>query len=101
MNLGQNLLGKPSLAKRDKIIAYIGDDADKFNDLFFNLKGTETNAARMAAWVVTNVVDNHPDLIHPYQRELADILTQPGIHDAIKRNILRIFQEIEIQKNLE
>lgn len=95
------LLGQPSLANRNKIIEHIGDDADKFVDLFSFLKGAEPRPARMAAWAVSKIADHHSHLIQPYQQELADLLRQPHTHEAVKRNILRVFQGIEIQKDLE
>src|SRR5690606_8003813 len=61
----------------------------------------ERRIAQRAAWSVSYCAEKFPELIYPYCSEMVDYLQTPGIHDSIKRNILRIFQDIDIPVALE
>ncbi len=67
-------------------------------DLF--LKG-EYRVTQRAAWIVSHCADNHPDLIKPYLDVMIDRMLEPGMHAAVKRNVVRILQDIELPKQLE
>lgn len=82
-----------------KIVKFIGGDAKKFKslmDLFFN---DEYRVVQRSAWMVNNCAMNHPQLIKPYLEKMIDYLQKP-VHDAVRRNTIRILQFIEIPKNL-
>ena len=49
-----------------------------------------------AAWPVSYCVDAHPELISKHWKELMDNLKKPNLHDAVKRNSIRLMQGIEL-----
>jgi len=65
-------------------------------DLFFN--GTYRVTQR-AAWAVGWSADKHPELIKPYLEPLLRNLEQP-VHDAVKRNSIRLLENLEIPEDL-
>lgn len=99
MNIEETLINEHSRASADHIVSLIGDDPAKFKilmNLFFN-GGYRIN--QRAAMPVGICARKKPELIKPYLEKMIRNLDQP-IHDAVKRNTLRIFQDIEIPENL-
>ena len=78
---------------------FIGKDPKRFAvlmDAFFN---SEEKTARIAAWIMSDCVEKHPELVAPYLEKLLPILNKP-VHSAFKRNIVRLLQHIEIPEHL-
>lgn len=42
----------------------------------------------------------HPELVAPYLEKMLDNLNQP-VHDSVKRNTIRTFQDIDIPEKLQ
>ena len=100
MDIEKRLTEEHSLSLTKAIINYIGEDKKKFKiliDLFLNGQYRHT---QRAAWPLSYVAIAHPTLINPYIGRLIKKLSQPN-HPAIPRNILRIFQEINIPEKYE
>ena len=96
MDIEQALINEHSKAQTDKIIKFIGGNKVRFKkllDIFF--KG-EYRITQRAAWPLSYVAINYPLLIQPHFFKLIKKLTETGNHPAITRNILRIFEDIEI-----
>lgn len=47
---------------------------------------------------MTYCVERHPKLIQPHLKTVLAHLKKPGIHDAVKRNTIRLLQFIDIPK---
>lgn len=101
MNLRQLLSTDHSKASRDRIVSYVQDDEERFRQLFGLFRNGEPPIAQRSSWAVSHCVEKHPLLITPYYGEMVSYLQTPGIHDSIKRNILRIFQGMDIPQELE
>lgn len=101
MDLYQVLTFEHSKASRDRIVTYVQRDPERFARLFDLFKNGDRRIAQRSAWSVSYCAEKCPKLIYPYCREMVDYLKVPGIHDSIKRNILRTFQGIDIPAELE
>lgn len=98
MDIEKELLREHSKAQASRIAQYVSEDQKRFDLLMkLFLKG-EYRLTQRAAWVVSNAFELHPPLIKKYIKDLFDYLEKPGIHDAVKRNILRIFQYLEFSE---
>jgi hypothetical protein len=101
MDIKKQLLRGHSKVLTDKIVKYIGADQRRFNTLIdIFLKGTYQVTQR-AAWSVSHCVRNHPSLIDQHYGTVLKILAKPGIHDAVKRNIMRLLQFVEVPKRYQ
>ncbi len=83
------------------IVDYVGDDRERFAELmrvFFN--GTKLHHQR-AAWVISVVAETYPELTGKYLSRLVDQLPRRDVHEAVKRNIVRLLQFVPIPKRLE
>lgn len=96
MKLRETILKEPSKAQCDKIVKWVGDNRLRFDELFNLFLNDEYRVVQRSAWPVSYCVEKHPHLIHKHFRKLIRNLKKPGLHDAVKRNSIRLLQRIEI-----
>jgi hypothetical protein len=56
----------------------------------------EYRVTQRSAWIVSECYEQHPRLITPWLPALLKKMQEPGVHDAVKRNVVRMLQCIEI-----
>jgi hypothetical protein len=100
-NLRDEILAAHSKAQCDRITAWVGDDPERFNKLFDLLLMGDYKIMQRASWPLSNCVIAHPWFIKKRLGELIKILQLPAIHDAVKRNSVRVLQEIDIPKKYQ
>jgi hypothetical protein len=98
MDIRTALLKEHSKAQCKKIVDYIGADKNKFSELMDVFFEGEYRVTQRAAWPLSYCIKENPNLIQPYLGKLLGILTKPGIHNAVSRNIIRLMQYIDIPK---
>jgi hypothetical protein len=98
MKLREQLLKEHSRANRDVIVQWVGNKQDRFDELFSLFLTDEYRVVQHAAWPLSYAVINHPAFIRKHLSKLIACLDKPGVHDAVKRNTLRLLQEIVIPK---
>jgi len=101
MDLQKALLKEHSKAQTDKIVNWVGKDKKRFAELMRLFFIGEYRLTQRTAWPMSYCVIAHPELIKPYFGKLIKLMKQPGIHDAVTRNIVRLLQEIEIPKKYQ
>jgi len=101
MNIREALSLEHSKTQALRIAEFIGDDPKKFGELMKIFFAGEYRPAQRAAYVFMFSVEKHPGLVKPYLKKLVAQLQCGNVHDAIKRNVVRFLQFIEIPKNLE
>ena len=74
----------------------VGSDQKKFDELFDLFMTGNGVIAQRAAWALSYSVIAHPQLISKHFGKLLKKLKEPGIHDAVKRNAIRLMEEITI-----
>ena len=83
----------------DRIVKYVGADAYRFSALVFIYLAGPDHITQRAAWPLSNVLMSHPSLIDPHLGKILKLAKKPGIHDAVKRNTMRLLQFIKIPKH--
>jgi hypothetical protein len=99
LNLKEELIREYSKEQVVKLANYIGDNADRFAQLMELFFSPEYRISQRASWVMSHCADRHPQLIIPYMEAMIQNLDNP-LHDAVIRNTVRIFQDIEIPEPL-
>ncbi|MCC6288428.1 MAG: hypothetical protein IT249_11130 [Chitinophagaceae bacterium] len=100
MDLRAVILLEHSKKQCESIVRYIGKDQKRFDalaDLFFN---DEYRVIQRAAWPLSYSVIAHPELIRKHLNKIIRNLKKPGIHNAVKRNTIRLLQSVEIPESL-
>lgn len=96
MNLEEILLNEHSKATCDKVVHWIGNNQHRFDQLFYFFIGNDPLLAQRASWPLGYAAVANPHLIKKHFKELLRNVNKNGAHDAIKRNTIRIFQDIPI-----
>lgn len=100
MNLKDAILAEHSRAQADKIVKWIGNKQDRFDELFNLFSSDEFRVVQRAAWPLSYAAIAHPRLIQKHLSRLIRNLRNPGLHDAVKRNSVRILQQISVPARL-
>jgi hypothetical protein len=82
-------------------VAWVGQDQARFDELFQLFLHDESRVVQRAAWPLSYCVIQHPPLIRKHFGKLVKNLRKPGIHDAVKRNTMRLLQSVEIPKRYQ
>lgn len=90
------LLLEHSKAQTMRIVHWIGADADRLAALIDIFLGDEYRLTQRSAWVVRYVGEKHPDMMKPYYPMLLEAMDHQPVHDAVKRNTLNVFEDVEI-----
>jgi hypothetical protein len=96
MDLRKQLVAENSRANCNKIVRWVGKHQDRFDELFGFFTGEEPRLAQLSAWPVNYAAMAHPALIKKHLGRLLRHLDRPGIHQAVKRNTIRLLQDIDI-----
>ena len=96
MDLRKTILAEHSKAQTNKIIKWIGDSQQRFDELFNLFLNDAYRVTQRAAWPLSYLVIRHPHFIKKHFRKLLNNLKKPNLHNSIKRNSVRLLQHIEI-----
>jgi len=99
MNIKDSLIQISSKENAESIAQYIGADPDRFTELMALFLGDEYRLTQRAAWVLSKCIDQHPWLLSPYLEKVIYNL-QGDVSVAVKRNTVRILQNIDIPEDL-
>src|SRR5690606_16722218 len=98
----KELLKDYSKAQMLRITSFISNDEAYFEKLMYLVfKSQDAKVRQRAAWCMSNVFDIYPYLIYPYIATLINMLDEADLHDALKRNTLRVLQSINIPEHLQ
>lgn len=98
MDLQKALLKEHSKAQANQIADYVGDNEPIFKELVDVYLAGPYRITQRASWPLTICVERHPELIKPHLNKILKLLNTPSIHDAVKRNTMRLLQFVEIPK---
>jgi hypothetical protein len=101
MNIRDALLEVHSKDQATKIADYVGDDPERFAELMKHLLGSVYRMSQRAAWPVNHCIERHTELVQPYFNVLIKQLERDDAHVAVRRNVARLFQFVEIPKRYQ
>jgi len=96
MNLEEQLLAEHSRRNTDLIVRWIGADAQRLAQLMNMFLGNDPLLTQRAAWVIGVFADVHPVLLEPWIDRMLRKIKEPGVHNAARRNVVRVLQFVEI-----
>jgi hypothetical protein len=101
LSLTRQLSQASSKANIIAIVRYVGNDSKRFNHLIYNLLQANQKLAPLAAWAISVCVTNHPELVKPHLLTLLKMVAKPNTHHAVKRNVMRLLQVVDIPKRYQ
>lgn len=100
MDIHRDLLEVHSKDQAMKITVYIGDDEERFAELVRVFFAGDYRTMQCAAWPISHCVERNPSLVYPYLERLVDLLDRKDVHNAVRRNVARLLQFVEIPEDL-
>jgi len=101
MNLKETILKEHSKEQCNKIVQWVGNNEERFNELFHLFITGEYRVAQRAAWPLSNSAIAHPEFMKGNFGKLLSNLKKANLHDSIKRNTVRLLDAIEIPVKYE
>lgn len=98
MNLRDEILAEHSKLQTKRITDWVGDDPERFAELMGLFLGDVYRITQRAGWPLSNCIEKHPELIKPYFAKLLKQLELNDVHVAVRRNVVRLLQFVEIPK---
>ena len=96
MNIREALLAEHSKEQTMKIVRFVGDDPKRFSELMSVFFAGPYRVTQRAAWPISYCVEYHPELVNPYFARLISMLEVSDGHNAIRRNVARLLQFVDI-----
>lgn len=96
MKLRETILKEHSKATCTRIVKWVGNDQKRFDELFFLFLNDEYRVMQRAGWPISYCIEDHPQLIRKHFAKLLKNVEKKGIHEAVKRNTVRLLQYVEI-----
>ena len=96
MNIKAALLKEHSKKQCNLIVKWVGNDQSKFDELFDLFLHDEYRVVQRAGWPISYCVEKHSNLIQKHFSKLIKNLNKKGLHDAVKRNSIRLLQHVTI-----
>lgn len=99
MGLKEDILSISSGAHVTRIAKSVIAVPNKVKELINLVLAKEEKVAKNAAWVLSHVSDVKPDIVLPHSKKLIENLGN-SVHDAVKRNTIRVLQFVDIPDEL-
>lgn len=90
------ILEEHSKEQVSRIVHWIGPDRARIAALINIFLHDEYRIVQRAAWIVSEVAARHPTLMLPYIPALVGRLEDGDTHIAVKRNVYRLLQHLDL-----
>ncbi len=100
MNIREKILEEHSKENAEAIADWIGTNKARLKELIDIFLHDEYRVVQWSAYAVSKVADQHPKLMEPYLDDMVARMKEPDLHVAVKRNVVRILQDVTIPEHL-
>lgn len=98
MDLRAEILAEHSKEQAAKVVEWVGSDPERFAELVRLFLTDIYRVTQRAGWPLGDAVRKHPELVQPYFSLLLKQVERDDVHIAVKRNVVRLLQFVEIPK---
>jgi hypothetical protein len=100
MDIEKALLKEHSRKTSLKIADYVAKNTSELKVLVELFIRGPYRMTQRASWPLSMIGEEHREMIIPYLSRLIAFASTPGVHDAAKRNVMRILQFAGVPKRL-
>lgn len=98
MNIREAILEVHSSKQADRVATYVGNDPVLFAELVKLLTGPVYRVSQRVSWPLGLCIERYPELVKPHFKTFIKELECIDSHVAVRRNIIRLLQFVEIPK---
>ena len=95
------LTKKASRLNSYQVVAMVGQDYELYKELIGLIVENVSPISEKAAWAMNHCYENGVGFFEDYFSEMTQVLSEINYSDSIKRNIVRIFQFIDIPEQFQ
>jgi hypothetical protein len=95
------LTKKASRVNSYKVVTMVGEDYELYKELIGLIVENVSPISEKAAWAMNHCFENGVGFFENYFLEMTQVLSEISYSDSIKRNIVRIFQFIDIPEQFQ
>ncbi|MES2431097.1 MAG: hypothetical protein V4556_09175 [Bacteroidota bacterium] len=99
--LRDEILKKHSKEQCDMIVAWVGSDQKRFDELFELFLNDDAIVVQRSGWPMSYCVEAYPELIKKHFARLIKNLKKEKLHDAVKRNSTRALKYVDIPEKYQ
>ncbi|MEO7924672.1 MAG: hypothetical protein ABIR30_13405 [Chitinophagaceae bacterium] len=96
ITLRERILSEHSKKNCARIVKWIGSNPSRFDELVKLFLRDEYRVVQRAAWPLSEVVKEHLALVRKHLGNILKNINKKDLHDAVKRNTVRLLEDIEI-----
>lgn len=96
MKLIELLKDSNSKAMCEAVVKWVGKSPARFAELIGHVMGKDRLLMQRAVYPMSFAIEKNPALIEPYYKVLLQQMQAPGLHEAVRRNILRALEYVEV-----
>ncbi|MBW7912176.1 MAG: hypothetical protein H3C54_00365 [Taibaiella sp.] len=100
MDIRAEILKEHSKQNAEAVTKWVGASPQRVAQLIDLFLHDEYRVVQRLAQVVGKLADTHPQLVTPWLPQLVRRMNEPGVHVAVKRNVVRILQYVDIPEAL-
>lgn len=100
MDIRAEILKEHSKQNAEAITAWVSASPERVQQLMELFLHDEYRVVQRLAQVVGKLADAHPQLVAPHLPQLVRRMNEPGVHVAVKRNVVRTLQYVDIPEAL-
>jgi hypothetical protein len=101
MDLKKAIFKEHSRKQAHKIADYVGNNPLRFKQLVEVFAAGPFRVSQRASWPLSTCIERHPHLLKPHFKTILGMLNKPGTHDAVRRNIVRLLQFVDVPKRYQ
>ena len=101
LDIRSALLAEHSKRQTMAVVRYIDADPERFAELMKLFLGDTYRLSQRAAWAVNYCAEHTQELVKPYFGKLVEQLERDDAHPAVRRNVARMLQFVDIPKRLD
>lgn len=101
MDLRATILQEHSKANCQRIVKWIGSNQQRFDELVKLFLHDEYIVVQRAGWPMSEIVLKNPAMVQKHLRKILDYVNKPGLHNAVRRNTVRLLQYLDIPKKYQ
>lgn len=100
MDIRAEILKEHSKQNSEAIAAWVSKSPQRVAQLMDLFLHDEYRVVQRLAQVVGKLADTHPQQVAPWLPQLVRRMNEPGVHVAVKRNVVRTLQYVDIPETL-
>lgn len=101
VNIESEIAAPLSQKELFRVVLWIGSNENRFAQLMHLFLAGEYRIVQRSSWIVSSCVERHPRLVTPWLPKLIRRAKEEGLHGAVRRNILRLLQFVDIPRRYQ